>query len=227
MSNNLDLKNVTLVAMTSVLIDETIKALMYSSDNIDFGDVKLVSPSKPKNLPSRIKLEFTDPINDIDEWNHRIVYNLTDYIDTEFAILIHDDGFIVNPGSWRSEFLEYDYIGGAWDNKDFVDAYGKQIRVGNSVSLRSKKLLDIPKKFNMPWVKYQNNYNEDTQICVWNRNLFLDNGIKFADFDVSKYFSHETIFKEYEGIQPFCFHNFGGENVKYKKMIENYQTRFV
>jgi hypothetical protein len=222
-SKNLNLKNVTLVAMTSVLIDETIKALMYSSDNIDFGAVKLISSIEPKNLPSRIKFEYTEPINNIDTWNHRIVYHLTDHIDTEFAILIHDDGFIVNTDSWRPEFLEYDYIGGAWDHKHFIDRYGKQIRVGNSVSLRSKKLLDIPKKFNMPWIKYDNNYNEDTQICVWNRNLFLDNGVNFADFDVAKYFSHETIFKEYNGIEPFCFHNFGGENIKYKKIIDSYK----
>ncbi len=220
--SNIILKNVTLVAMTSVLINETIKALMYSSDSIDFGAVKLISSSEPNNLPSRIKFEKTEPINNIDEWNHRVVYRLTDYIDTEFAILIHDDGFIVNADSWRPEFLEYDYIGAAWDHKHFIDKFGNQIRVGNSVSLRSKKLLDIPSKLHMPWVKYENNTNEDTQICVWNRNLFLDNGIKFGDFEISKYFSHETIFPEYRGIEPFCFHNFGGENIKYKKLIDTY-----
>ena len=223
MNKKLELKNVTLVAMTSVLINETIKALMYSSDNISFGAVKLVSPNEPSNLPSRIKFEKTDPIKDIDEWNHRITYHLTDYISTEFAILIHDDGFIVNADSWRDEFLNYDYIGAPWDHKHFIDKFGNQIRVGNSVSLRSKKLLDIPNKFNMPWLRHENGLtNEDAQICVWNRNLFLDNGINFADFNVAKYFSHETIYPEYGGIIPFCFHNFGGENIKYKKIIDSY-----
>jgi hypothetical protein len=218
----LNLKNVTLLTLSTIDIDAHIKSLMFSSKDIDFGEVKLITNKKPDNLPSRIKYEYTEPINNINEWNHRIVYNLTDYVNTDFVILIHDDGFIVNPGSWREEFLNYDYIGGAWNNKNFIDRDGKQIRVGNSVSLRSKKLLDIPKKLNMPWVPYENNFNEDTQICVWNRNLFLDNGIVFADFDVSKYFSHEEIFPEYDGINPFCFHNFGGGNQKYKTLIDSY-----
>ena len=72
----------------------------------------------------------------------------------------------------------------------------------------------------MPWIAYDDNFNEDTQICVWNRNLFLDNGIIFADFEIAKYFSHEEIFPEYEGIEPFCFHNFGGDNEKYRKLID-------
>ena len=72
----------------------------------------------------------------------------------------------------------------------------------------------------MPWNMYDGNYNEDTQICVWNRDIFLNEGIKYADFDVAKYFSHEEYLPEYENIEPFCFHNFGGRNEKYKKLIE-------
>lgn len=215
----LQLPNVTLVAMTSVLIPETIKALQYSSKDIVFGAVKLVSDIKPENLPSNIIFEKTEPITNIDQWNHRVVFNLTDYIDTDFIILIHDDGFIVNVDSWKSEFLNYDYIGAPWDHKYFIDRNGNQIRVGNSVSLRSKKLLDIPKKHKMPWVPHDGNYNEDTQICVWNRNLFLDKGIKYAPLEIAKYFSHETLLPELKGIDPFCFHNFE-THPQYKKIVE-------
>lgn len=225
MNQKLKLKDVTLLTISTIDIDKHIKSLMFSSKDIEFGDIKFVSDKKPENLPTKIKYEYTEPINNIDDWNHRIVYNLTDYVDTDFAILIHDDGFIVNPNSWKDEFLNYDYIGGIWNHPSFVDRYGKQIRVGNSVSLRSKKLLDIPKKHNMPWVSYNGNFNEDTQICVWNRNLFLDNGIKFADVDIAKYFSQEEVFPEFEHIQPFCFHNFGGKNSKYKIMIDNYNFK--
>ena len=218
----LHLPNVTLIAMTSVLIDETIKALKYSSKDIEFGSVKLVSHEKPKNLPNNITYQYTDRISSIDEWNHRIVYHLNDYVDTDYVLLIHDDGFVVNSSSWKNEFLDYDYIGAAWGHTHLLDRYSKPIRVVNSVSLRSKKLLEIPSKYNMPWNLHDNNFNEDTQICVWNRDLFLDNGIIFADLDIAKYFSHEEKFPEYDGIEPFCFHNFGGDNNKYKKIIEEY-----
>ena len=217
------LSNITLLAMTSILIDETIKALKYSCKDIEFGSVKLISDKLPNNLPNDIIFEYTDPISSINEWNKRIIYNLTDYVDTEFCILIHDDGFVVNAESWRDEFLEYDYIGAPWGHKHLLDKNGEIITNGNSVSLRSKKLLDIPKKTNMPWIPYHGDFNEDTQICVWNRNLFLDNGCNFASFDIAKYFSHEEIFPEYENIKPFFFHNFGGGNEKYKKIIDSYE----
>ena len=104
----LHLPNVTLIAMTSVLIDETIKALKYSSKDIEFGSVKLVSHEKPKNLPNNITYQYTDRISSIDEWNHRIVYHLNDYVDTDYVLLIHDDGFVVNSSSWKNEFLDYE-----------------------------------------------------------------------------------------------------------------------
>ena len=218
----LNLYEITLIAVTSIDLDKTIKALMYSSKDINFFDIKLITHEKPVNLPNKIKYEYIDKISNINEWNYQIVYNLTDYIQTPFAILIHDDGFIVNPNSWRTDFLEYDYIGAKWGHQHLKDHQDKIIEVGNSVSLRSKKLLDIPKKFNMPWIAYDNNFNEDTQICVWNRNLFLKNNIKYAPVEIAKYFSHEEIFPEYKNIDPFCFHNFGGENIKYKEKIENF-----
>jgi hypothetical protein len=225
MMKKINLPNVTLIAVTSILIDETIKALMYSCKDVNFKSVKLVSHQKPENLPEIIEYEYIDKIDSIESWNYHMVYNLVDYVDTDYVLLIHDDGFVVNPDSWDDDFLNYDYIGGIWNNTSFIDRYGKQIKVGNSVSLRSKKLLEIPKKFNMPWLPHQGNYNEDTQICVWNRDLFLDNGIKFADVDVAKHFSQEEVFPEFEHIQPFCFHNFGGKNSKYKIMIDNYNFK--
>ena len=164
------LDNITLVCMTSVNISESIKALQFSSKDIVFNKVKFISDKKPDNLPSGIIFEYTSPINNIDEWNHRVVYDLDDYIDTDFMILIHDDGFIVNSNSWKNDFFDYDYIGAPWDHEILLDEHGKKIMVGNSVSLRSKKLLSIPKKKSMPWIKYDGNTNEDTQICVWNRN---------------------------------------------------------
>lgn len=221
--NKLKLPNVTLLAMTSVLINDTIRALKYSSKDIEFGSVKLISHEKPEDLPSDITHQYINNIGNIDSWNYNIVYKLHEYVDTDFVLLIHDDGFVINSSSWKDEFLNYDYIGAPWGHKHFIDINGNQIRVGNSVSLRSKKLLELPSKYNMPWLPFDGNFNEDTQICVWNRDFFLNHGIKFANYELAKYFSHETIFEDFEGIEPFCFHNFGGENEKYKELINKYE----
>ena len=206
----INLDNVTLIAVTSVKVEETLKALEYSCRGIKFGDVKLLT-NVSIDTPDYIKCVSIDRISNIDEWSHFIIYKLGDFIDTEFAMLIHDDGFIINPECWRDEFLEYDYIGAPWplptDNFSFRDINNNLIRVGNSVSLRSKKLIDLPNKLGLEWKSFHGYYNEDGFICVNYRHIYLENGIKYADLDVAKYFSHETMIPELNGIVPFAFHN--------------------
>lgn len=206
----INLPNITLIAMTSVKIPQTIKALQYSCRGINFGEVKIISDIKPENIPNGIIHEFTEKMSNIDEWNHDIIYKLGNHVNTEFAILIHDDGFIINPKMWREEFLEYDYIGAPWplpsDDFSFRDINGEIIRVGNSVSLRSKKLIDLPVKLNLEWKPFHGYYNEDGFICVNYRHIYKEHGMKFADIDIAKYFSHETQLPETIGIEPFAFH---------------------
>lgn len=217
----LELPNITLVALTSVRLPQTIKALEYSMKEINFGSVKLLSDIVPENLPDSIKFEITEKSSNIDEWNYNVIYNLPNHINTEFALLIHDNGFVVNPSSWKDEFLDYDYIGAPWplpkDNFSYRDINQNIIRVGNSVSLRSKKLLNVPKKLDLEWKPFHGFTNEDGFICVNYRHKYLEEGCKFADLDVAKYFSHESMIPEIQGINPFVFHNYLGTNSIYPK----------
>ena len=217
----LDLSRVTLIAVTSVRLEDHVKALEYSARNIKFGAIKIVSDVEPENLPSYITYEHIDKISNIDEWNYAMIYKLGQYIDTEFAMIVHDDGFIINPQSWRPEFFNYDYIGAPWplpyDNYSYRDINGELIRVGNSVSLRSKKLIDLPNVLNMEWKSFHGLYSEDGFICVNNRHIYKEHGCKFADIDIAKYFSHETPLPETAGITPFAFH--GRNSLPYKKIM--------
>jgi hypothetical protein len=207
----LDLSNITLIAMTSVKIPQTVKALQYSSRDIKFGAIKIISDTKPDNLPQGITWEYIDKMSNIDEYSFSMIYNLEKYIDTDFAITIQEDGFIINSDSWKPEFLNYDYIGAAWpipnDNFSYRDINNKLIRVGNGgVSLRSKKLINLVKNLNLEWKPFHGYYNEDGFICVNYRHIYEEHGIKFADIDIAKYFSHETQLPETMGIKPFAFH---------------------
>lgn len=233
----LELNQVTLVSVTSIRIPETIKALKISSSKIKFASIKLFTDVEVEAEGIEV---IKVPKMDIVGYNKFVIYELNNYIDTQYALQIQSDGYIVNPEMWQDQFLEYDYIGAPWDFLDApwsFDKEGNKIKVGNGVSLRSKKVLEIPSKFNMEWIPHHGNYNEDAQICIWNRELFISNGVKFAPFEVAKYFSHEEkLFVHWENgkrtlktlhgvdygdIQPFCFHNYaGGENnAKYKIMI--------
>ena len=217
----LDLPNITLVAMTSVRIEKTIKALEWSCKDINFGCVKLITHSDIIDKPSFLTVDKINKISNIDEWNHAIIFELPLYINTSYAILIHDDGFIVNPTSWTDEFLNYDYIGAPWpipsDNYSYRDINNTLIRVGNSVSLRSKKLLDMPLELNLKWEPFHGLYDEDGFICVNNRHIYEKHGCRFADIDVAKHFSHETMIPEIQGIKPFAFHKWYGSNSIYPK----------
>jgi hypothetical protein len=217
----IDLSNVTLIAMTSVRVDEHVKALEYSRRKIKFGAVKIVSDTPPSHLPEGMEHEYVEPMKNIDDWGYAVIYKMGKYVDTEFAMLIHDDGFIVNPESWRDEFFEYDYIGAPWpipnDTFSYRDINGELIRVGNSVSLRSKRLIDLPNKLNLEWKPFHGFYNEDGFITVNYRHKYIENGCKFADINVAKYFSHELPIPETRGIVPFAFH---GKHNPYRKLIQ-------
>jgi len=232
--SKIDLPNITLVSITSIRLNTTVKALKKSMSGINFGSVKLFTDVDV--IDNEIEVVKV-PKMDLIEYNRFVIYELHKYIDTDFALQIQDDGYVVNPDMWRDDFLHYDYIGAPWGFTCFYDKYGQQIKVGNGISIRSKRLMELPTLKNMPWHPHDGNYNEDAQICIWNRSLFLDNGMTFAPFELAKYFSHEEklieSFKdgkrtlitpqgvEYGDIKPFCFHNLlGGENNAQYKIYE-------
>ena len=225
----LELPQITLVAVATLQVEETLQALVHSCKSIKFGKVKLLANYTPFGLEQYPYIEFfrIDKFSSVDDWCRFIIYNLNDYIDSEFALLVHADGFVVNPDAWRSEFLQYDYIGAPWplptDDYSYRDIDGNIIRVGNSVSLRSKRLIELPIKLNLPWEPFHGNYHEDGFICAKNRHLYEAQGMKFSPLEVAKYFSHERMIPEIQGIKPFVFHKWDGTNSIYPKFYHRVQ----
>ncbi|MCL1971892.1 MAG: hypothetical protein FWG57_02740 [Endomicrobia bacterium] len=218
-NKKLRLQNVTLAALACTYVYETVQAIKYSMKNIEFGDAVLVSHKKPFYLPKNIRYEYTPQNKSMNDFNYKMIYEMHKYINTDFMLLAHYDGFVINPDMWRSEFLDYDYIGAPWPkNNSLKDATGNICRVGNSVSIRSKRLMELPSKLNIPFVPaYKELYNEDLFICVKNKHIFESAGMKFAPLDVAKYFAHEASIDEIKGIRPFAFHGYFGNNFKNKR----------
>ena len=82
----LQLPNVTLMAMTSVNVRQTIKAMQYSMRQIDFGDCVLITHRKPFFLPKGIRYAHTSKLTNIDCFNYKMLYELGDYIHTDFVM---------------------------------------------------------------------------------------------------------------------------------------------
>lgn len=191
----LDLSNVTLLCLTNLNFEGHKEALEKSSVGIKWGARKII---------------WDQDITGIDSWNFKCVYELHRYVDTDYCMFIHADGYVINPEAWRPDFLEYDYIGAPWplpkDSYSYRTPEGEIIRVGNSVSLRSKRLLELPGRLSLPWREYYGNTHEDGFLCVHNRRILEENGCRFAPLEVARYFSVEHPIPENEGIKTFAFH---------------------
>ena len=190
------LPQITLCTVGSIKYkDQMQNQLDYSSSKIGFGAVKNIIAET----------------NTIDEWNRFIVFELGEHIDTEFALLVHPDGGIAEPSVWRDSWFLYDYVGAPFpvphDNFSYRDINGNLQRVGNSVSLRSKKLMMLPKRLNMEWKPFYGFYNEDGYIAVNMRHKFEEWGCKFAPLSEAVYFGREYDVAENQFIdKTFTYH---------------------
>jgi hypothetical protein len=215
-----NLDNVTLVSVTSVNVERAIKTLRYSMRNVSFKDVKLFTDVDVNcDDINVVKIEKLDYIN----YSRFIVYDLHKHIDTEFVLIIQDDGFIVNSDKWQDIFLEYDYIGAPFrippinDKVSYRDPFGNLCRVGNGgFSLRSKKILELPSKLNLEWKSYFGYYNEDGFFAVHNKHILENHGCVYAPIDIAANFSIEYNVPEHDGVTTFGFH---GKHNKYYNLI--------
>lgn len=200
------LYNVTLVAVSSVKIPETISAIQKSMEGIEFYDSILISHEKPINLPENIDFMSCDKINNIDEYSKFMLFDLTNYIKTDFSLVVQYDGYVLRPNKWSDEFFKYDYIGAPWP-KNVHYSGDLNIRVGNGgFSFRSKKLLDVMNKHNLPFTDNGTGFfNEDGVICNYHRKTLEDIGIEFATPEIASMFSYESQCEE-SVKEPFGFH---------------------
>lgn len=192
----LQLPNVTLICLTNRDFEGHKRALEKSCAGINWGGVKMI---------------WDEKCTSIDEWNRKIIFDLPKYIDTSHALLIHADGYVINPHLWRNEWLGLDYIGAPWplpkDDFSYRDEDGNIVRVGNSVSLRSKKMMDLIATTGEQWAPYFGFTNEDGYISCHNRRWLERQGCKFATLEQAVHFSKEHEFEENKGIDTFAFHS--------------------
>ncbi len=181
----LELPNVTLFILDNKNIAGAEHAIAHSTKNIEFGDVVFISDID---------------LNSKEEYSNFMVRDLTNYVKTDFVLVIQADGFILNSAAWGNNFLNYDYIGAPWWFND-------EFNVGNGgFSLRSKKLLDL--LANDHTIKQT--HPEDEIICRTYGEYLKSKGIKFAPMSVAEKFSieaHGLRDKEYKG--QLGFHGFG------------------
>lgn len=174
------LDRVTLCCVTSRDLALSEKALLRCTRHLSFGRVILFSPG----IPSSPKLEHVtiQPFTSNKDYDRFVLFELVKHVATDFVLIIHFDGFVLNPDAWNEDFLSYDYIGARWP-------WHADKQVGNGgFCLRSIKLLRAlaHPRFERPEIP------EDELICRIERDyLEKECGIRFAPNEIADAFSLE------------------------------------
>jgi|LakMenE18May11ns_1017448.scaffolds.fasta_scaffold9916940_2 hypothetical protein len=213
------IKNVTLVAVSSIKLEPTLFALIHSNRYLYFDRVLFLTHAKREqfyHVPSYVDMIEIPELKSKDEYSKFMLYEFKNYINTEHCLTVQYDGFVLHPDKWNKEWLQYDYIGAPWPpfyrNRENTN---NLVRVGNGgFSLRSNKFINTYTKLNLPLINDGLvGIAEDHQQCCMYHDTFVNNGINFAPVDVAKFFAHENHALTPEttrDIRPFGFHQCRG-----------------
>ncbi len=218
------LPNVTLISYdNSASPAKTLRALQYSAREIEFAEVILVCARIPNGVNGTT-------IQTVHEKGYRAamiweVAGVRNYVQTDYALSIHHDGYVINPQAWDDDWLKYDFIGAPWPGLPHDRHPGKAEfplgRVGNTgFCLKSKafmqatwELRDIFKSA-AAIDTYGQRYAGDTFYCQHQRPALEQRGMIYAPVEVAAAFSWESNIEEVPGDRPYAFgfHNFNLEN---------------
>lgn len=130
----------------------------------------LISYDKPQRLLNGISHYKIQQLNYF-EYSIFVLYCLHHYIDTEYALIVQEDGWVLNGKNWSDDFLAYDYVGAPThfalvshqhENRyyrqfqwtQFIGKPGYDIRFvqNGGFSLRSQRFLKVFSEFKLPYV---------------------------------------------------------------------------
>lgn len=104
-------RKITLVSVTGLPdAGGAAMALQHSLAQMPGARALLCSPHAPDHLAPRIAHLPIAPLN-YHEYSWFMMFALWRVVQTEFALVVQDDGWVVNADNWNDEFLDCDYVG--------------------------------------------------------------------------------------------------------------------
>ena len=201
MNTKLELPNVEIISINTHNPEQSVKAIEYSCKHINFAAKKIFSDTVPQNLSTDIVHIEIPKFTTRESYSDFTLKELHNYIDSEFVLMIHDDGFVINPHLWNPDFLRYDYIGAPWPANPSDPFQG---RVGNGgFCIRSKRLLEATK-----YLEYEP-CNDDWIIGVTFKSFLEEQGYFCAPVSLAMTFALELPIAEceYNLDNTFGFHS--------------------
>ena len=163
----------------------------------------LLSPSRPESLPWHIEHKCIFALDYL-QYSWFMLYALHNFIDTSHALIVQDDGWVIDGNNFDPDWYGYDYIGAPTHCALTADKYyynwtwqqvdePMQVIQNGGLSLRSKRLMQAPGKHGIMHRAFnvQPFCNEDVQLSGFMRNDLEKIGMRYAPDDVAKLFSLE------------------------------------
>ena len=174
------LRDVTVCAADSVNPRLAARALEICLDRCEFAEGILFSDVAVSGSFRHVAI---DRLTSLDDYSRFCLYGMPKLIDTPFVLIVHWDGYVIDPAAWRPAFRKYDYIGALLHPTDGTAPY-----VGNGgFSLRSRKLMKL-----LPSLTMIPGHGEDRLICQTFRPALERQGIRFAPVKVAETFAYES-----------------------------------
>jgi len=179
---------ITLVAVDCAYPELAAKALARSARALPVARTLLLT-DRDLVYPG-VEVQRIAPIRSRAAYSQFVLKELGAHIQTDYALVVQWDGFVIDGSAWADEFWNYDYIGARWPHVQ------GPYRVGNGgFSLRSKKLLNAlrDEAITLGADDKGNEDNEDEAICIRHRELLERKyGIAFPDERVADRFAFEA-----------------------------------
>ncbi len=180
-ASRLFLPQVTLCAASSVNVAATVRALEFSLAQVEFGACLLFTDASIAPVRPEITVVPIAPITSAAAYSDFLLSRMVDHVETSHCLITQWDGHVLDAGRWRSDFLDYDYIGASWPQ--FTDGHD----VGNGgFSLRSRRLMETCRH-----PDFGASHPEDIAIGRRNRDWLDSRGIRFPHRTLADRFSAE------------------------------------
>lgn len=200
----MDHKNLTVVAVYGHNNGASaIPAIQKSMQELPGSRGLLLSLERPANLPENID---HCPIFFLDyhQYSWFVMYSLHNFIETDYVLIVQDDGWVIDGKNFLPEYYNYDYIGAPTHcalTKDLFHYNWSWTKIDEPMyviqnggfSFRSKRFLEAPCKHGIMHSTFsvQPFCNEDVQLTSFLRNNLQAVGMKYAPLEVAKNFAVE------------------------------------
>ena len=197
----LDLPDVTLCCVDARNHILALRALTRCRSDIRFARTTFLTDAMPADvrIPANIEVIPVGPITSHEGYSRIILKGPYPHVTTSHVLIVQWDGYVAHLGAWTDEFLESDYLGAPWPDRNGGYSAGN-----GGFSLRSRKLLEALQEDSFPLLTN----TEDVTICGHLRpRLESEFAIRFGQVDLAQRFSFETDARSaIQGTKTFGFH---------------------